>query len=347
MLLKRLQTDRSLAAFAGQFVPLKLTTDGNAEWSKWSRQYPHQGRTVPIVYVIRADGEKLYASSGGLEGRALPRMLLTSLQQAGRTFNDVETNLLAKAVSEAERALKSDDLIGAATAFKSLKSLGNLGDLKSYSELAMQASQLAKKIASSGTELLEDAASFSELSSLDAAEASEYLRHAMTLVSAADAFDAFPELKATATQALRTAERNEVVSPLLTQARALIRARGYAESDSARLKRSAIKSYEQILQRYPNASVSDIARKELAELDPDSEALGQTPGPPSAPPKAGSFRTWTDSTGQYKTIAKLISIRQDVVILAREDGERLELPLARLSSEDRKYVQQLRASDTP
>ena len=60
-LLKRLETDESLAAFAGQFVPLKLVTTGqNEEWSSWSQKYPHEGRTIPVLFVVRADGKKIY-----------------------------------------------------------------------------------------------------------------------------------------------------------------------------------------------------------------------------------------------------------------------------------------------
>src|SRR5688572_22240723 len=58
---ERLSTDRSLAVFAGQFVPLKVTTDGNADWGTWSRKYPVEGNGIPKFYIIRADGTKMFA----------------------------------------------------------------------------------------------------------------------------------------------------------------------------------------------------------------------------------------------------------------------------------------------
>lgn len=104
-LLKRLESDQSLAVFVGQFVPLKLVTDGNREWSKWARQYPVEGNGIPRLYVVRADGEQLYARVGSLRGDALPQMLFTTLQRAGRSFNDAETALLKSSVEAAEKAM--------------------------------------------------------------------------------------------------------------------------------------------------------------------------------------------------------------------------------------------------
>ena len=92
-LLERLQTDRSLARYAGWFVPLKIETNG-AEWAKWSRQYRAEGRGIPIIYVIRADGKQLFSRSGSLPGMELPVMLQQAIAQAGTIYNDLQLHLL-------------------------------------------------------------------------------------------------------------------------------------------------------------------------------------------------------------------------------------------------------------
>jgi transglutaminase-like putative cysteine protease len=58
---------------------------------------------------------------------------------------------------------------------------------------------------------------------------------------------------------------------------------------------------------------------------------------------------WTDDTGQYRVQAKLIEHDQQAVVLETEPGQRITVPLVRLSDEDRRYIR-LRAvepTDTP
>jgi hypothetical protein len=45
-MLKRLQTDQSLARYAGWFIPLKIETRGE-QWSQWASKYRHEGNTIP------------------------------------------------------------------------------------------------------------------------------------------------------------------------------------------------------------------------------------------------------------------------------------------------------------
>ncbi len=57
-LLERLQRDQSLARYAGWFIPLKIETNGS-EWGKWVSRYQHEGNSIPIVFVVRADGQRV------------------------------------------------------------------------------------------------------------------------------------------------------------------------------------------------------------------------------------------------------------------------------------------------
>ena len=45
--------------------------------------YPIDGRGIPRIYVVRADGEMLYGAVGSLPGDELPQMLLATLKQSG------------------------------------------------------------------------------------------------------------------------------------------------------------------------------------------------------------------------------------------------------------------------
>src|SRR5262245_53616241 len=51
-----------------------------------------------------------------------------------------------------------------------------------------------------------------------------------------------------------------------------------------------------------------------------------------------SFRVWTDSTGKFRTTAKLIEAADEKVKLQREDGSVVDVPVSRLSDGDRAYL---------
>jgi hypothetical protein len=53
-------------------------------------------------------------------------------------------------------------------------------------------------------------------------------------------------------------------------------------------------------------------------------------------------RIWTDDTGNFKVEAELKELKRDAVVLILPDGSTKNVPLERLSAEDRKFVAELR-----
>lgn len=58
-------------------------------------------------------------------------------------------------------------------------------------------------------------------------------------------------------------------------------------------------------------------------------------------------RTWTDSTGTYKTEAELVDFKNGIVRLKKADGTVVSLPLERLSKADQQFVKSQDASVPP
>jgi hypothetical protein len=56
-------------------------------------------------------------------------------------------------------------------------------------------------------------------------------------------------------------------------------------------------------------------------------------------------RTWSDSTGYYRVEADLIGFSETTVVLKKEKDELVAVPIARLSQEDRAYVQSKEAAE--
>lgn len=55
-------------------------------------------------------------------------------------------------------------------------------------------------------------------------------------------------------------------------------------------------------------------------------------------PASPEFRTWTDTTGKYHLEAKLVEIKGDCVVLETKTGQTKQVPMSRLSEEDRKQA---------
>lgn len=324
-MLKRLETDKSLSAFAGQFVPLKVTTDGNPEWSKWARKYPHEGNGIPILYIIRADGKKLYARSGSLPGDALPKMLFTALRQTGRSFSSTETRIWQRSVESAEKAMQKKDLALAAKSLAPLKKFGSLDKVQSFSRFVVSAKKMATEIEKQADASLQKA--------IDSFATSKPTLDAIyTLVRSESSYASFPKVKAKATQAIGKVKRNQVWRETLEQAKALYRARSYLESPSKTIRKRAATALEGIIRKYPGTEVCSMARTELKRISPTSSALTDKPSP------VASFRQWTDSTGQFKTEAKLVSFEGGKVTLLRKNGQKIVIPIERLSRADQKLL---------
>ena len=57
-------------------------------------------------------------------------------------------------------------------------------------------------------------------------------------------------------------------------------------------------------------------------------------------------REWVDNTGKHRTLAELVEVNADHVVLSKSNGRRARVPLRRLSEADRKYVRQWQQNST-
>jgi len=57
------------------------------------------------------------------------------------------------------------------------------------------------------------------------------------------------------------------------------------------------------------------------------------------------LRTWSDASGKFKLKAEFVSIDEGAITLKGEDGKEFEIPLARLSAADKKYIEGLESEN--
>jgi len=60
----------------------------------------------------------------------------------------------------------------------------------------------------------------------------------------------------------------------------------------------------------------------------------------------GKERTWTDDSSAFTLVAELVEVRGDEVVLRRQNGKQVTVPLAKLSAKDRQFLTQRKEGDS-
>lgn len=337
-MLDRLENDRSLARFAGQFVPLKIVTDGNPDWNKWASRYPVDGRGIPRLYVVRADGEKLFGAVGSLPGDQLPQMMLATLRQAGRSLTDAEAELLAQAVDSAQQRLEEGDVLASAHALSAATVIGSPDELSSYAEPALRAGETYRQLQLAIDGKLEEARDALVSSSHD-----QPLDALLVMCEAEAAYQLFPKLKSKAGSITRELKKNSALFEALAQAQSLVKARSLNAAFKKAVRGRAVNAYTAVIRRYPGTPVDELARTELAAIDPDAKVLQSVmetseSSTASSPPE---FRTWTARSGKFTTTAKYLQKKSGKVQLLKQDGQKIVVDIALLSDQDQEFLRQV------
>jgi hypothetical protein len=243
-----------------QFVPLKVETNGD-QWAQWRSKYQAEGNGIPIVYVIRADGQQMYGRSGN-PGDALPVLMAEQLAQAGRVLSDQESTLLRDALQAAKAALGKDDPHAAVKALSRVKKLGTPGSLGSFARAALELDQLVEQLTQQGKTQLDQAQQ--TLSGGDHGYPDAAFEALLSLVAAKRIYGTLPALSKDLTAAVRQINRDSSLRDYLKQAEALDRARACIALPAG--KRRAAAALRRIVETYPGTPAEKLARNELEKL---------------------------------------------------------------------------------
>jgi hypothetical protein len=321
-LLERLKTDRSIAPLVTQFVPLKIDTE-EADWQEWASKYRPEGNGIPILYVVRADGEMLYGKSGSKTGNELPVFLNEHLKTSGRIFTDEQLAAIKSAVEESNKALADGDAWTAVKRIDGLKRLGTPGKFGSYAAAAQEADALYAQLVEQGKAAL--AAAKEQLAGNDK------FAGVLAVLTANRVFGNLVELKKDLVTAEREIGKDQSLKEVVKQAEALDRA--LAQAGNKTTRKNAPAAFELVMTRFPGTPAAELAKTKLAELGVET---------PAADPAAGTVgvRTWSDTTGKFRIEGELVKVTDGKVELRRKDGQIVTVPLEKLSKEDQGYLAQ-------
>jgi hypothetical protein len=259
---KKLRTDASLRSILAQYVPLEIDTTG-PDWPAWSRKFPSEGNSIPKVYVVRADGEVLYAKSG--TPAELPAFLVSYRKQAGAPLTTKQLKDLPAALEKA-KAAQADGNVAAA-----MKEIGKFASVNSYAAVVAEGKELAIKLLEEGKEELKKAEE-------QLASSEEALNGAVALLRIIRVYQPFKDLVKSASQVRARAQKEN--RPLLTLAAQIEAAARLADTKAYD---RAIKAYQAIIERNANTPAAKLAQERLEAVEAAKSGQGATKSPAKEP----------------------------------------------------------------
>ena len=302
-------------------MPLKIDTEGES-WAAWGSKYPHEGKGIPILYVVRANGQMAYGKSGSKEGDELPQFLAAHLTTAGVIFTEPQLGQIKSAVDDSNKALAAGDSWTVVKRLESLKKIGPPGKLGSYAAVALEADALYAKLVEEGMAALKTAQ--------EQLAGDDKFAGVLGIVSANRIYGKLPELRKELVSAERDLSKKAELKEELKQAEALDRAIALLGQNST--KKQAKPALEAVITRYPDTPAAERAKATLAEL------AGAAPAKPASGAPAAGLRTWSDASGKFRIEAELVSVEDGSVTLKKKDGDLVSIELAKLSKADQEFL---------
>lgn len=247
----RFQRERAARALAAQFVLLKVRTDDPQSWGTWTRKYKYEGRGLPLVFVVRADGKQLYGKAGA--PRALPQFLAAALRSSGKILSRSQLLRMTKSLETVKSQIKEGKIEQAVTTI----SRSNAGGSFAAPAVAMQ--KVAAELTAKGKKALEDA----QKKLKDPATAFDGL---LELLQADRHYSRLPALRKPFNLAKRDVRKEAGLRKLMLQATLVDRARGHEDAGN---KRSALAAWKQVVEKYPGTPAAKIAAERIKALDSD------------------------------------------------------------------------------
>ena len=144
-MMKRFGSDPQLQKYSEWFVPIKIHT-GSDDWSTLLKTYSFDNGGVPIVFIIRADGEQLYGSGEKISAEKLYSIVEDSIAKSGQMLSGAQASKLFNAAESANTQLDDGNLKAAIKTMMAVKKIGMPGQINSFASAAVAANSIAQRI---------------------------------------------------------------------------------------------------------------------------------------------------------------------------------------------------------
>jgi len=255
--MKRLSTDRTLAPYAAQFVPVKLDI-GSPAYRKWRKDLKMTGkvRTYPYVFIVRSDGETLFGNGGLTSKTPLIPLMESALQTSGQSISAREAETLSTSAERFVSMSGSGDIAGAIKAINRANRIGVPGEIPSFAESAIKLNKLVKEVA---TEVLAD---LEELESkIESSSTAERLDAVLASMKLTSAYGGLKILKPAFGKFRRKLSSNKEISQLVKEARVI------NSAVTAKTKSSTKRALDKLEALIESTEIEEIKTVAQATLD--------------------------------------------------------------------------------
>jgi thioredoxin-like negative regulator of GroEL len=145
-----IHSDPKVKSILDDFVYLEMDSK-SAEFAQFRASYPGSYSGVPMVYMLRADGEVMYGQSGGMPTEQLQMLLNHGLKNAGTVLSATELQRVEQAFGKGRALAEEGDLADAYSLMSQIANLGSFADVVYSAQETQQ--ELNNLIANWTTEL--------------------------------------------------------------------------------------------------------------------------------------------------------------------------------------------------
>ena len=155
--MKRLSSDKTLAPYAAQFVPVKLDI-GSPAYRDWRKDLKMTGKIskYPYVFIVRSDGETIYGNGGLTASTKLVPLMEAALETSGQILSAREVETLSGSAERFVNLSGSGDIVGAIKAINRAGRIGVPGQIPSFAQSAVKVNKLVEEMATEVTAKLEE-----------------------------------------------------------------------------------------------------------------------------------------------------------------------------------------------
>ena len=263
---------------------LKVATDEPKTWSAWSRKYKHEGNGIPIVYVVRADGQQLYGKSG--TPAPLPLFLVSALKQGGALLPEKKLELLQRNLERAQQLREQGQTEAAVIQLRRNLNTG------SFASPAVQSEQIAAELTTEATESLKQARE-------DLQAEGKRLAAAISMLQIDRDYGGLPQVHKLMGPELKRLRTQTETRDVSKQAESLVKADSYQRDKKWRL---ALAAYQRVIDRFPKTQAATLASQGIVKVRAESNApltTSKTSNPP---------RPSTPLNAQAKRAASLLRL---------------------------------------
>lgn len=213
--MRRLSTDKTLAPYAAQFVPVKLDI-GSSAYRDWRKNLEMTGKELsyPYVFIVRSDGETIYGNGGLTAQTKLIPLMESALQTSGRILNAREAETLSGSAERFVNLSGSGDIVGAIKAINRAGRVGVPGQIPSFAQSAVEVNKLVTDTATKAMTKLQELDG-----AIESSEGSERVDAILASMKLTSDYGGLKVLKPEFTKFKKKLGKNKEISQLVKEAK--------------------------------------------------------------------------------------------------------------------------------